>query len=156
MTAITEGPEAAASGAARAVVALALEVLRTGFRLRSVGQSRGLVTGWGDGNWGLMHSLTTEGPQTVPQIARARPVARQHIQKLANELARDGLVDFIENPAHRRSRLVRLTPKGKTEYQRLSGQLMELAAEVADTLDEDELRAATHVLAEFREKLEAL
>ena len=64
--------------------------------------------------------LTPEGgPQSVSQIARSRPVARQGVQRMANELARDGLIEFIENPTHRRAKLMKLTRKGEKILTRL-------------------------------------
>src|SRR5271157_1804625 len=64
------------------------------------------------GKRGVLRSLDSEGPQTVPQMARARNVSRQHIQVLVNGLFEDGLVVSEENPAHRKSPLVCLTAKG--------------------------------------------
>ena len=81
-------------------------------RVRALGRRQGAVSRWGGGTWGVLRSLAEEGPQTVPQLARARPVARQRIQKLADEMAADGLVEFVDNPAHRRSKLLRLTAAG--------------------------------------------
>src|SRR5260370_31350670 len=65
------------------------------------------------GRRGVLRSLDTLGPQSVPQLARARPVSRQHVQVLVTGLLEDGLVAMEENPAHRKSPLVRLTPKGR-------------------------------------------
>ncbi len=56
-------------------------------------------------------------PDTVPHIARAKEVSRQHIQKLVDGLAARGLVEFIPNPAHRRSQYVGLTLAGKQAFQ---------------------------------------
>src|SRR5215470_8278804 len=56
--------------------------------------------------------LQRHGPQTVPQIARARFSSRQNIQILINRLQQEGLVEFVTNPDHKRSALVRLTPRG--------------------------------------------
>src|SRR5882672_5146190 len=53
------------------------------------------------------------GPQTVPQIARARFSSRQNIQILINRLQQGGLVEFVTNPDHKRSALVRLTNHGQ-------------------------------------------
>jgi hypothetical protein len=39
------------------------------------------------GKRGVLKGLDRLGPQTVPQMARARPVSRQHIQTLVNRLA---------------------------------------------------------------------
>src|SRR5215471_18250047 len=41
--------------------------------------------------------LQRYGPQTVPQIARARFSSRQNIQILINRLHQDGLVEFVTN-----------------------------------------------------------
>ncbi len=113
------------------------------------------VTPWGGGLWGLLRTLTLEGPRTVPQIARARTVTRQRIQKLADEMAALGLVEFVDNPAHRRSRLLRLTPTGEEAYHALSRQLEEWAEELAADIAIGELEEATAVLKRVRAKLEA-
>lgn len=65
---------------------------------------------------GVLESLASQGAQTVPALARARPVARQHIQVLVNELAEWGLVETRSNPAHKRSPLVALTALGTKRF----------------------------------------
>jgi DNA-binding MarR family transcriptional regulator len=130
-----------------------IETLAAAFRLRAAGREAGAVTAAGGGLWGLLHSLSTGGPQTVPQLARARPVARQHIQKLADELAADGLVEFVDNPAHRRSKLLRLTAKGATVHDELTERIRALTEELARGLDADELRTTARMLRTLRERL---
>ncbi len=136
-----------------ALMEVVVEVAATFFRLRAAGSRVGAVTSWGAGLWGFLRTLRLEGPRTVPQIARARPVARQHIQKLANEAAEAGLVAFIDNPAHKRSRLLKLTPKGETAFDELSGRLAAMATRLAADMDEGELRTAAKVLRVIREAL---
>ena len=75
-----------------------------------------------------MRSLALVGPLTVPEIAKMRPTSRQRMQRLADELAAEGLVEFIDNPRHRRSKLVRLTRKGASHYRRMNLQLLEIAS----------------------------
>ena len=99
-------------GKAEAIAELMLEVAQCFFRIRAVGQKTGLITSWGGGAFGFLRSLALLGPLTVPQIAQMRPTSRQRMQRLANELAAEGLVAFVANPKHRRSKLVRLTRKG--------------------------------------------
>lgn len=65
------------------------------------------------GKRGVLMSLDTLGPCTVPRLARSRPVSRQHIQTMVNPLIKDGYVERVPNPAHKRSLLVRLTPRGR-------------------------------------------
>lgn len=64
------------------------------------------------GRRGILKSLAQGGMQTVPQLARARYVSRQYIQKLANGLVADGWAIWQENPAHKRSKLLSLTQEG--------------------------------------------
>lgn len=61
----------------------------------------------------ILRGLDKQGEQTVPELARARSVSRQHVQTLVNQLVEEGLVEFIANPAHKRSPLARLTPRGR-------------------------------------------
>ncbi len=61
---------------------------------------------------GILRGLVRYGPRTVPQLARARSVTRQHTQEVVDALAAEGLVELIANPAHARSRLVRATSRG--------------------------------------------
>ena len=101
-----------ADSKAEAVAQLILEVAQCFFRIRALGQKTGLITSWGGGAFGFIRSLALLGPLTVPQIAQMRPTSRQRMQRLADELAAEGLVEFVDNPRHQRSKLVRLTPKG--------------------------------------------
>lgn len=137
-----------------AVLAVIWETARTFFRLREAGKRYGAVTPWGGGLWGVMRTLKTEGPQTVPQIARSRPVARQRIQLLANEMAADGLVEFVDNPAHKRSKLVRLTPEGEAAYAEITARLDALCATLAPNFDDAELRTTAAVLRRLRETIQ--
>jgi len=85
-----------ASNKGEAVVELIFEVAQFFFRLRAVGQKAGLFTSWGAGAFGFMRSLALVGSLTVPQIAKMRPTSRQRMQRLADELAAEGLVEFID------------------------------------------------------------
>src|ERR1044072_1392766 len=88
-------------GKAEAIAELMLEVAQCFFRIRAMGQKTGLITSWGGGAFGFMRSLALLGPLTVPRIAEMRPTSRQRMQRLADELARQGIVEFIDNPDHR-------------------------------------------------------
>jgi DNA-binding MarR family transcriptional regulator len=74
----------------------------------------------------ILVELAQEGPRTVPQMAKARPVSRQHVQTIVNALLERGLVEGALNPQHRRSGLVVLTPSGRD----LVGRLLETEAAV--------------------------
>jgi DNA-binding MarR family transcriptional regulator len=135
-----------ADGKAEAVAELMLEVAQCFFRIRALGQRTGLITSWGGGAFGFMRSLALLGPLTVPQIAQMRPTSRQRMQRLADELAAEGLVDFIDNPRHQRSKLVRLTPKGQARYRALNTRLLSVASTVGPTLSEARIRKTSEIV----------
>ena len=119
------------------------------------GENVGAVTPAGAGTYGLLRSLVENGPQTVPALARARPVARQHIQRMANEMAAQGLVEFTANPAHKRSRLLAITPEGRRLYAALSARMSELAERLAADMDIDDLKTTSETLRSIASKLAA-
>jgi DNA-binding MarR family transcriptional regulator len=131
---------------AEAIAELMLDVAQCFFRIRAAGQKTGLITGWGGGAFGFMRSLAMLGPLTVPQIAEMRPTSRQRMQRLADELAAGGLVEFIDNPKHRRSKLVQLTRKGTARYQEMRERFLAMASTIGGELNETEIRKTAAVV----------
>jgi DNA-binding MarR family transcriptional regulator len=129
-----------------ATAELMLDVAQCFFRLRAAGQKSGLITSWGGGAFGFMRSLATLGPLTVPQIAEMRPTSRQRMQRLADELAAAGLVEFIDNPNHRRSKRVQLTRKGAARYRTMTARFLGMASTVGADLSETEIRKTAAVV----------
>ena len=134
------------SSKAEAIAELMLEVAQCFFRIRALGQKTGLITGWGGGAFGFMRSLALLGPLTVPQIAQMRPTSRQRMQRLADELAAEGLVEFINNPKHRGSKLVRLTRKGDARYRELKARFLAIASTMGVGLSEGDIRRTTEIV----------
>lgn len=145
----------ARSEAGRALFDLGMEVIHTYFRLRATGEKIGTTPPAGAGSLGLLRSLMKDGPQTVPQLARARPVTRQHIQTTANALADQGLVEFVDNPAHKRSKLVRITEPGQRRLSDLLVRIEDAYEAISPGMDEAEIRAAIKVMSELRRRLTA-
>ena len=94
-------------------------------------------------------------PLTVPQIAQMRPTSRQRMQRLADELAAEGLVEFIANPKHRRSKLVRLTRKGDTCYRELNAQLLLIASTMCGDLSEADIRKTIEIVRQLSDDAKA-
>ncbi|MGF1594726.1 MAG: MarR family winged helix-turn-helix transcriptional regulator [Kiloniellaceae bacterium] len=138
-----------------ATAELMLEVAQCFFKIRALGQKAGFITGWGGGAFGFMRSLALLGPLTVPQIARMRPTSRQRMQRLANELAAEGLVEFVANPNHQRSKLVRLTRKGDARYRALNARLLSIAATMGADLSEEEIRKAAEIVRQLSDDVKA-
>ena len=139
---------------AQAIAELMLEVAQCFFRIRAMGQKTGFITSWGGGAFGFIRSLALLGPLTVPQIAQTRPTSRQRMQRLADELAAEGLVEFIDNPRHRRSKLVRLTRKGNARYRELSARFLAIASTMGADLSEADIRKTTEIVRRLSDEAE--
>jgi DNA-binding MarR family transcriptional regulator len=140
---------------AEAIAELMLEVAQCFFRIRAVGQKTGLITSWGGGAFGFMRSLALLGPLTVPQIAEMRPTSRQRMQRLADELAAEGLVTFIDNPKHRRSKLVQLTRQGDARYRELNARFLVIASTKRVALREADIRKTTEIVRQLSDDVKA-
>jgi DNA-binding MarR family transcriptional regulator len=103
---------------------------------------------------GTLLELRTHGAQTVPSMARMRPVSRQHVQQLVNRLIELGFVELIENPAHKRSQLVQLTPKGERKTDEMAELEKHLLLGLDAGLPLREIEQATCTLKKVRSALE--
>ncbi len=100
---------------------------------------------------GVLEILVRDGAQSVPGIARARLVSRQHIQKLVDELAKKRLVELHSNPAHKTSPLVDATIDGERAYTVAASGEAETLSEIAPhfaTVNLGDVLAALRALAE--------
>jgi DNA-binding MarR family transcriptional regulator len=138
---------------AAAITELMLDVAQCFFRIRAMGKKAGLITSWGGGAFGFMRSLALLGPLTVPQIAQLRPTSRQRMQRLADELAAEGLVEFVDNPRHRRSNLVQLTRKGDARYREMNTRLLAIASTMGLALSEVEIRKSSEIVRQLSDDL---
>ena len=126
------------------VLDLSLAVIELYFRLEAITQA---TTGFANAGseFGVLRGLVLIGPQTVPEIARARPVSRQHCQTIVNGLVEQELAEFVDNPKHKKSKLVRVTKKGRARYEAMRTQFRSAAAIYAPHFTAAEVASATDV-----------
>ncbi|MCB9762199.1 MAG: MarR family transcriptional regulator [Alphaproteobacteria bacterium] len=140
-----------------AVVEAGLLVTRAYFPLRALSEQVLRPVGSSTARMAMLRTLAHHGPLTVPDIARMRPVARQGVQRIANEMVRDGYLCWVENPQHKRSRLLALTKEGVARYQELEALQLQWAERLAARLDPEAVRDASRALRALRAAfLEAL
>ena len=101
----------------------------------------------------ILSTLHDVGPQTVSHLARARAQTRQRLQPVVNALVRDGLVEAIPNPMHKRSPLMRLTASGKQHVRGILEKEGALLARLRLRSSTTELVKAAAVLRDARETL---
>lgn len=103
----------------------------------------GLTAAW----WQVLGAVL-HGPLPVSGIAREMGMARQSVQRIADLLVERGLARYRENPAHRRAKLLEVSPQGREAVRAIdpahraaAGLLVaelgpERAVEVRDALQE--------------------
>jgi DNA-binding MarR family transcriptional regulator len=115
-------------------------------RMTAVAESihhKGRLSG---GRRGVLMELDRHGPRTVPHMARERPVSRQLIQTIVNDLAKDRLVETKRNPAHKRSHLISLTEKGRAYVADMKRQEGAVLSKLPLEIPPENLRTAAEVL----------
>jgi len=124
-----------------------------------------LTLTWGDklvapfgltsARWQVLGAIVfAKRPQPVAWLARALGANRQNIQRIVNDLHKEGLVVFEPNPHHRRAQLVVLTEKGQQAYQAAIDAYNPMADRLAEGLSLSDMQTAHRVLVEVRKKLE--
>ena len=107
------------------------------------------------GKRAVLEDLLVNGPQTIPQMARKRPVSRQHILNLVQPLKEGGDVEFIENPEHKRSFLVVLTDQGREKMQAMLQTEDVVLEKLAQSLKMKDLETTIASLSAIKNLLES-
>jgi DNA-binding MarR family transcriptional regulator len=141
------------SGAGHALTDLVLEVFRLNGRLLAAGDRMTRPVGQTSARWQVLGAIDPE-PRTVSGIARIMGLARQSVQRTADRLQAEGLVSYVDNPAHRRAKLVALTTRGRSVLDAITQRQVVWANDLGARLGEADVRRALRVIHAFREVLE--
>lgn len=97
--------------------------------------------------------LLIDDPLPVAELARRLGRARQSVQRLANVAVETGIAEWRENPEHRRSQLLALTPHGYAELAALRPRQHQWANAVAAKLGEQDLLRLSQSVKELTEAI---
>ncbi len=90
---------------------------------------------------------------TVPDVAAALKVSRQFVQTVCNELLAQGVLEFVDNPRHRRSKLARLTATGRETLRRTKRQEARIIEQLLPGIDARAVEQAVELLSGIRERI---
>ena len=129
------------------------------FRLNSLLLTEGdrLVAGLGltSARWQILGAIVAaERPQPVAWLARDLGANRQNVQRIVNDLQREGLVAFEINPHHQRAQLVVLTDKGRQTYAAADRLQAPWINGLSDGLSIKDIEKAHGVIQAVRRKLD--
>lgn len=140
------------TSAGDAFTTLVVQILRLNGHLTAAGDALARPAGQTSARWQVM-GVVEHGPATVAQVARALGLARQSVQRIADLLEKDGLAEFVANPADRRAELLQLTDAGRSALRTIQSAQRAWANTLGAQIGEEDLRRASKVLARVAEVL---
>ncbi|WOR15598.1 MarR family transcriptional regulator [Hyphomonas sp. FCG-A18] len=134
---------------------IVLEAFRLNGRLLAAGDRLVEPLGLSSARWQVLGAIHfAEAPQPVAWLARSMGLSRQGVQRIANELEKEGLVAFEPNPHHRRANLVVLTEQGREVYQAAERRQIEWVNALSRDFTVDDIQCALKVMTAMRSRLE--
>jgi DNA-binding MarR family transcriptional regulator len=97
-----------------------------------------------------LNLLAREGPMSPGQVASTLGLTTATVSAMATRLEAGGLAFRREDPADRRQVLMQASPSGSQHTRSIFADYHRAAAELAASLDEQDLRRLIDVLASFR------
>ena len=141
--------------AGEALTGLILDLFRANSLLLTAGDRLVTSLGLTSARWQILGAIAdAERPEPVAWLARNLGANRQNVQRIVNDLERDGLVVFEVNPHHRRAQLVVLTEKGRQIYDAAGRLQVPWVNDLSDGLSVKEVEIAHRVLNALRDRLE--
>jgi DNA-binding MarR family transcriptional regulator len=124
--------------------------------LQAAGERLTAPVGLTAARWQVLSAAArSDRPEPVANIARIMGLARQSVQRSADELTRAGLIAFGPNPHHKRAALIHLTEKGRKAFEAITKLQVPWANALAKDLDADDIAVALRLIDVLRRKLEA-
>ena len=142
------------TAAARAFTQLILTVFRLDSELLSAGDRFTKDLRLTSARWQIFGQIANDAI-TASQIARNMGLHRQTVQPLVDALAHDGLVEFAENPNHRRAKLIRMTATGRRAYTEALLRQVEWSNRIVAGVPTKQLALANETLRELLGRLQA-
>ncbi|WP_109808373.1 MarR family winged helix-turn-helix transcriptional regulator [Sphingosinithalassobacter portus] len=141
---------------AEALTELILTMFRTNNATLAWGDRVVSPLGLTSARWQILGAIVQASRhQPVAWLARDLGANRQNVQRIVNDLQKEGLVSFQPNPHHKRAQLVVLTAKGQQTYEAAIRLYDPLVQALAQGLSAGDIRAAIGVLSTLRTRLEA-
>jgi DNA-binding MarR family transcriptional regulator len=104
--------------------------------------------------WGVLGALGQEGaPRTIAEAARRMGLARQSVQRVADALAEQGLIEYLPNSADRRTKLAAVTAAGRSLLAKLEERQLEWANRTAGDLNHGNIEEAMRLVKQIRERI---
>ena len=141
--------------AGTALTTLILDLFSLNNRLLAAGDRLVAKLGLTSARWQVLGTIVAaDRPQPVAWLARDMGANRQNVQRIVNDLEKDGLIAFEPNPHHRRAQLVVLTNKGKQTFEVAMRLQAPWINELSEGLRVKDTETTRSVMSALRSKLQ--
>lgn len=107
----------------------------------AIARPAGVTVAW----WQVLGAVLRE-PLTVAGIGRRMGITRQAVQRIADRLIDEGMLESRPNPAHKRSPLFAPTEMGRAAIERIAPEQTAFSTRIIEAFGRDELE---HLISEL-------
>jgi DNA-binding MarR family transcriptional regulator len=132
---------------------LVLEVFRLNGLALEAGELLAEPVGLSSARWQVL-GVVDHGAEPVANVARLMGLTRQSVQQTADALERDGFIEYLDNPHHRRAKLISMTAKGREALRQVERRHAAWANRISAGVDLQRLQDAVAGLRHVRQRLE--
>ncbi|PTL84948.1 MarR family winged helix-turn-helix transcriptional regulator [Vitiosangium sp. GDMCC 1.1324] len=132
---------------------LLIEVFHINGLALAAGEVLSNPSGLTSARWQVL-GVVDHGPEPVASVARTMGLTRQSVQLTADSLERDGFIEYVDNPHHRRAKLIAITESGRRALREVEARHAAWATRLGKGIDLATLRATVEGLRRAREVLE--
>ena len=134
---------------------LILDLFKVNNRLLAAGDQLIADLGLTSARWQVLGTIVAaDRPQPVAWLARDMGANRQNVQRIVNDLVKEGLVTLETNPHHRRASLIVLTDKGKQAFDAAMRLQAPWINKLSEGLQVDEIETTRGVVMALLRNLE--
>jgi DNA-binding MarR family transcriptional regulator len=149
-------PDTRRTPAGTALTDLILDLFSLNNRMLTAGDRLVADLGLTSARWQVLGTIVeADRPRPVAWIARDMGANRQNVQRIVNDLQKEGLVAFEPNPHHRRAQLVVLTGKGKRAFEAAMRLQTPWINNLSEGLLIKDIKTVHRVVTALRKKLES-
>ena len=143
--------------AGAALTDLILEVFRLNGAMLDAGNRITKPHGLSSARWQVMGAIDlADQPLTVAQIARRMGLARQGVQRIANDLEELGMIVFETNIDHKRAQLISITDEGSSVLAKVDKAQIKWVNQISSNLSDRQINQALKVMRVVRESSERI
>lgn len=127
------------------------QVRLTYYQINQIFMISGLDVKGNSSAYGILSDIYFRGPKSIPELLEERAISRQSIHRMIQTLKADGILEYVDNPEHKRSKKIALTDKGTLYFEDKLKTVRESMIPIAEALDHDQIKSAYETMLTVRD-----